>query len=320
MRVLLPSLNALRVFEAAARQGSFKRAADELYITPTAVSHQVRLLEESLGVKLFRREPRPIMLTEAGQQLFPTVRGAFDLLRSGVQSVKQLGAQSTMTVTTTPAFASYWLIPRLSQAKQAAQPADLIVQATEHVADLHSGEADVALRYSSRAAHGLVSVELLNDRYLPVCKPSLLQGQDTLNGVHGLIADLPLIHYEWKQRGDDAPSWPKWVAAAGAHYKDATALPNPLNGIRFSEEIHAIEAVLDGQGVGLLSSAIVDRAMAKGLLVQAHPFDLDGLSLFAVFSSASPKRAIIESFIHALRRMPDIPENDLDTEGAVVCP
>ena len=145
----LPPLNALRVFEAAARRGSFKLAAEELFITPTAVSHQIRQLEERMGVALFRRDPKPIALTEAGRELFPAVRDALDRIASGVASAQAIRSPKAIVVTTTPAFASYWLIPRLSKAQQAIAPETIVVQATEAVVDLHAGDADVAFRYAS---------------------------------------------------------------------------------------------------------------------------------------------------------------------------
>jgi LysR family glycine cleavage system transcriptional activator len=297
----LPPLNALRVFEAAARRGSFKLAAEELFITPTAVSHQIRQLEERMGVALFRRDPKPIALTEAGRELFPAVRDALDRIASGVASAQAIRSPKAIVVTTTPAFASYWLIPRLSKAQQAIAPETIVVQATEVVVDLHAGDADVAFRYASSPSQDLVSTELLRDTYLAVCSPSLIQAHGRRSDAQSAIADLPLIHFNWKQDNPDAPSWSKWVARARQSGHDAATLPDPARGLRFSEEIHAVEATLEGQGLALLSSAIVRSAIAKGHLVKAHDFELQGLSLYAIYSASSPKRDSIEQFLKAVQ-------------------
>lgn len=296
----LPSLNALRVFESAARRGSFKLAAEELFITPTAVSHQIRQLEARMGVVLFRRDPRPIALTEAGRELFPAVRDALDRMAAGVASAQAIRSPRALVVTTTPAFASYWLIPRLPRAQQAMEPGSIIVQATEMVVDLHAGHADVALRYAAAPSSELVCTELLRDRYVPVCRPSLLDGMGPSGKTPHSMAGLPLIHYDWKHNTSHAPTWEKWVAGACEAGERAERLPDPAKGLRFSEEIHAMEAALDGQGVALLSSAITARALEQGTLLRAHDFALTGLGLFAVYSAQSPKREMIAQFLQAV--------------------
>lgn len=296
----LPPLNALRVFEAAARRGSFKRAAEELFITPTAVSHQIRQLEERMGVALFRRDPKPIALTEGGRHLFPAVRDALDRIASGVASAQAVQTRNALVVTTTPAFASYWLIPRLPKARQAVEPETIIVQATEAVSDLHAGDADVAFRYAESPSHDLFSVELLRDTYLPVCSPSLIKAHGRRSGAQPAIADLPLIHFDWKQDNANAPTWSSWVARARESGCDPADLPDPTRGLRFSEEVHAIEAALEGQGLALLSSAIVRGSIAKGHLVTAHDYELEGLRLYATYSVNSTKRTTIEKFLSAV--------------------
>ena len=172
----LPPLVELRAFDAAARHLSFKKAAAELGVTPTAISHQIRLLERYCGRALFRRRPRPLSLTDAGARLFPAIRGGLEAFAAAIAAVKRDGNQQPLRVTTTNAFASRWLVPRLPAWRKLHPDAPLEVIGTDSVLDLQAGDGDVAIRYATgRAAptDGIVE-ELLSDTFWPVCNPRLL--------------------------------------------------------------------------------------------------------------------------------------------------
>jgi len=144
----LPPLIELRAFDAAARHLSFKKAAAELGVTPTAISHQIRLLERYCGRALFRRQPRPLSLTEAGARLFPIIRDGLEAFAIAIATVKRDGDKQPLRVTTTNAFASRWLVPRLPRWRKVRPNAPLEVIGTDSVLDLHAGDADVAIRYA----------------------------------------------------------------------------------------------------------------------------------------------------------------------------
>jgi LysR family glycine cleavage system transcriptional activator len=157
----LPPLTELRAFEAVARHLSFKKAAAELGVTATAVSHQIRLLEQYCGRSLFRRRPRPITLTEAGSRLFPVIRDGIEAFSATIAAVKRDGNKQPLRVTTTNAFASRWLIPRLPRWRKRDAPLDVI--GTDGVLDLNAGEADIAIRYARTSPTDGIAHEFLSE-------------------------------------------------------------------------------------------------------------------------------------------------------------
>ena len=165
----LPPLIELRAFEAAARHVSFKKAAVELGVTPTAISHQIRLLEQYCGRALFRRRPRPLSLTEAGARLFPVVRDGLDAFSVALGAIRRQSDRQPLRVTTTNAFASRWLVPRLPRWRKVRPDAPLDVIGTDGVLDLHAGDADVAIRYATgrREPKEDIAEEFLSDCFWP---------------------------------------------------------------------------------------------------------------------------------------------------------
>ncbi|WP_231942663.1 LysR substrate-binding domain-containing protein [Cupriavidus taiwanensis] len=258
----LPPLGALRAFEAAARRASFKLAADELHVTPTAISHQIRALEESLGVRLFERQTRRVRLTAAGQLLFPAVRDGLDGIERAVQVVRPSGRPHVASLTSTVAFMARRLAPLAGQFRAAHPDWTLRLDASDQIVDLDR-DADAAIRYGGGSYPGLVVEPLFRDRFAPVCSPTLKLAtmQD--------LKHATLVHFEWGAAARDearAPVWRHWLARAGVEVADAQA------GLRFTDEIHAVQATIAGQGVGLLSLTLVAEELASGALVQ--PFDL----------------------------------------------
>ena len=290
----LPPLNALRAFEAAARHMSFAKAADELAVTPTAISHQIRLLEEITGQALFRRRPRPITLTEAGTCLFPVLRDGFDRFAATVAGLRADADHSPLVVSTTTAFASRWLVPRLAKLKSDID-LDLEIDASETVANLRSGTADFAVRYRRTPVPDLECQELARDRFVPVISPALLaQGPPITSPAD--LAGHTLIHFRWKRPDLDPPTWERFVTEQRATDPDVAAI-DTTKGLRFSEEPHAIEAALAGQGIALVSDVLVHRELAQGTLVRPLDVSIEGLVFYVAYLAEAPRRGAIESFL-----------------------
>jgi LysR family transcriptional regulator, glycine cleavage system transcriptional activator len=289
----LPPLSALRAFEAAARRLSFKDAAQELGLTPTAISHHVRLLEDHCGVKLFRRRPRPLALTPAGEKLLPGLRSGFDTFASALSSIGRTEKDAPLRITSTNAFASRWLVPRLGGWRASHPDVPLSVIGTDRI--VAPDEADLAIRYA-RSPPLHAGSELFRDRHYPVCSPSLVAGRETIASPADL-GRYPLIQYEWFANDRLSPSWKRWFDAACCEPRTWTIA------FSFREEAHAIEAALAGQGVTLCSDVVVADELASGALIKAFDFGLPGYGFYPVFAPEHPRRETLEAFVHWLRGM-----------------
>lgn len=287
---LLPPLNALHTFEAAARHLSFQHAAEELDVTSTAVSHQIKVLEDYLEVSLFRRRPRPLALTEAGQFLYPVVRESLDKIAEAIAQLKQVPASKTLTVSVTTVFAAKWLVPRLAGFQRAHPEIDLRLQTSNDVVDLQRQTVDLAIRYGKGNYPGLAARKLMSDVFMPVCSPRLLAGEHPIKALEDL-EHHPLLHFEWIHFGTDAPNWKNWFTVAGLNTID------PNRGLKFNEESLAIQAAIAGQGVALCSSIHVADDVALGFLVQPLDVSLDGFNYTALYLENHPKEALILKFV-----------------------
>jgi LysR family glycine cleavage system transcriptional activator len=297
----LPPLRALHAFEAAARHYSFGAAAKELGVTPTAISHQIRQLEEACGVKLFQRRPRPLLLTSAGARLYPTLRNGFDALASAVASLAEEDVQASLRVTSPNAFASKWLVPRLPKWREANPAIPLEIIGTDAVLDLRAGAADVAIRYARRPPLDFVAHEVFRDVYIPVCSPHLLERHGPISRAADLLC-LPLIHYDWMNRDPEAPTWRQWLAVARSIDPDFKLLEKVWD-LSFREELHAIDAVIGGQGVAICSDVVVSNELRSGLLVKAHALSLPGYGFYLVSMAHSPRMPAIEAFSTWMRAL-----------------
>ena len=219
MATRLPPLNALRTFEAAARHLSFTKAAEELFVTQAAVSHQIRALEEHLGAPLFRRMNRALMLTDQGQVLLPAVRDAFDRLRAGVRRVEDLSSGGALTISTTPSFAASWLAGRLVRFQVLHPEIELQLGATSRPVDFAREGIDCGIRYGAGDWPGLVSQRLFETALLPVCSPSLL------DGAHPLRQPADLAQHTLLHALDGIDDWRLWLRAAGVPEIDPTRGP-----------------------------------------------------------------------------------------------
>ncbi|MCW5703028.1 MAG: LysR substrate-binding domain-containing protein [Bradyrhizobium sp.] len=291
----LPPLTELRAFEAAARQLSFKDAAAELGVTPTAVSHQIKLLEQFCGQQLFRRQPRPLALTPAGQQLFPVVRDGFEIFAEALAKVSRGTAGGKLRITATNAFAARWLVPRLPLWRAMHPRVKLDIVGTDAVLDLDSGEADIAIRYARRPPAGLPSVELMRDSFCVVASPKLVGSAATPLRPCDLTR-FPLIESEWPAADAAAPRWQQWQKVVGRRYKSMPDVSS-LVSISFREELHAIEAAVAGQGIAICSDVLVGPELASGALVAVSRVRLPGYGFYIVHRPLHSRLDSIEAFI-----------------------
>ncbi|UGV26737.1 LysR family transcriptional regulator [Rhodopseudomonas boonkerdii] len=297
----LPPLRALHAFEAAARHQSFGAAATELGVTPTAISHQIRQLEEACGAKLFQRRPRPLLLTSTGARLYPALRNGFDALAAAVTLLQEEDVQAPLRVTSPNAFASKWLVPQLPKWREENPAIPLEIIGTDAVLDLRADVADVAIRYARKPPLDFVAREVFRDVYTPVCSPHLLERHSPITRAADLLR-LPLIHYDWMNRDPEAPSWRQWLAVAQSIDPDFNPLEKAWD-LSFREELHAIDAVIGGQGVAICSDVVVSNELKNGLLVKAHPLSLPGYGFYLVSMAHSPRAPVIESFSTWMRTL-----------------
>jgi LysR family glycine cleavage system transcriptional activator len=290
----LPPLRALHAFEAAARHHSFAAAANELGVTPTAISHQIRQLEEACGVKLFQRRPRPLLLTSAGARLYPALRNGFDALATAMALLAEEDAQTPLRVTSPNAFASKWLVPRLPKWREENPTVTLEIIGTDAVLDVRAGATDVAIRYARKPPLDLMAHEVFRDTFVPVCSPRLVEQHGPIERAADLLR-FPLIHYDWINSDPDAPTWRQWLAVARSIDPDFNPLEKAWD-LSFSEELHAIDAVIGGQGVAICSDVIVSNELRSGQLVKAHPLALPGYGFYLVSMPHSPQASVIEAF------------------------
>ncbi len=290
----LPPLRALHAFEAAARHHSFAAAANELGVTPTAISHQIRQLEEACGVKLFQRRPRPLLLTSAGTRLYPALRNGFDALATAMALLAEEDAQTPLRVTSPNAFASKWLVPRLPKWREENLTVALEIIGTDAVLDVRAGATDVAIRYARKPPLDLMAHEVFRDTFVPVCSPRLLEQHGPIERAADLLR-FPLIHYDWINSDPDAPTWRQWLAVARSIDPDFNPLEKAWD-LSFSEELHAIDAVIGGQGVAICSDVVVSNELRSGQLVKAHPLALPGYGFYLVSMPHSPQAPVIEAF------------------------
>lgn len=272
----LPPLNGLRAFEAAARSLSFTKAAEELNVTPAAVSQQVKSLEEYFGVALFKRLTRALMLTNSGQLVLPVLQEGFDKLAEADHILRNRRDDRILTVSVAPSFGAKWLVPRLERFRRAYPDYDIRIDATDTRADFKRDNVDIAMRYGLGEYPGLVSECLLTEVAVPVCSPRLLEGEHPLRTPEDLRHHT-LLHIQWKMESDAAPNWRMWLKAAGLDDID------PDRGPQFSLESMAIQAAMDGQGVSLISSALVEEDIAAGRLIRPFPEEVIQKTKFCYF-------------------------------------
>lgn len=272
----LPHLSALRAFEAAARRLSFRDAADELGITASAVSHQIRSLEAYLDVRLFDRLTRAVALTEAGAALYPKLDVGFRLVESAVREVRSLSTASALVVSAGPAIAAKWLVPKLYVFQEQYPDIEVRVSTGSRAVNLEREDVDIALRHGRGAYPGLESVRLFGEAYTPMCTPRLLDDTTLPLRTPADLRHHRLLHDDAAAfPGEGAAGWAQWLRAARVRQVDAKS------GAHFGQTDHAIQAAIDGSGVLLGRVAIAAFDLSAGRLVR--PFELTLPSPFGYY-------------------------------------
>jgi LysR family glycine cleavage system transcriptional activator len=281
MPARLPSLNGLRAFEAAARHLSFTVAASELNVTQTAISHQIRRLEEELGIRLFVRQNRALALTPEARDYLPGVRAAFNDLRLATDRLLRKGDDHVLTVSTLASLAAKWLLPRLSRFQESHPGIDVRITTSTGLVDFKSGNVDAAIRYGRGLWPGLRADWLMADQLFPVCSPALLTGNRPLRTSNA--------------NSDD---WRLWLTAAG--------LPTDLSkqpGVTFDLIFMTVQAAIDGIGVAMGRTSYVEADIAKGRLVVPFKITLPADAGFYLVSpearADSPKLAAFRQWLIA---------------------
>ncbi len=290
----LPPLKSLQAFEAAARWLSFSKAADELHVTPAAISQQIKQLEAFLGEPLFHRMTRSVTLTDAAKTVLPLMTEGFDNLAEAVDRLKVEEKSGLLTVSTVPTFAIKWLVHHLTDFSDKYPDIDVRLDASLDMRDFTQDGIDVSIRLGIGDYPSLYVGKVFDEEVGPVCSPKLLEGPDALTCLEDLKQHR-LLHVDWGSLTNQSPDWKMWAQAAGVD-----DLPVE-RGPRFTVENMAIEAAINGEGVALVShSAVVEDLKARRLV---RPFDLTVHSDFAywlVCPHAHLRKAKVSAFCNWL--------------------
>ncbi|MEL6922159.1 MAG: transcriptional regulator GcvA [Pseudomonadota bacterium] len=261
----LPPLNALRAFDAASRHMSFQKAAQELHVTPSALSFQIRQLEDHLQLPLFERLNRKVLLTEHGERFAPYVQDAFERLHSAMAQLRPATDENVLTVSTGPAFAAKWLSPRIYKFLERHPDIEFRIAANLKLVNLREDPVDVAIRFGGGNYPDVFTEPLADEYVLPLVAPSLLER----HGGHirkEAMTSITLLHDDSAVFLPNAVTWPTWLKHAGIQDVDAS------KGARFNHADHALEAAVDGAGIVLGRMTLAARDIKAGRLIA--PFDL----------------------------------------------
>lgn len=293
----MPPMSALRAFEAAARHLSLTRASEELHVTPAALSHQVRGLEDLLGIALFVRKPRGIELTEAGRLLYPGLHAGFGQIRQAVTALEQVSNDRVLVISAPPGFTAKWLVPRLYRFLVAEPEIDARISATLEFANFTADGVDAAIRnlqIGGPPDPDLVVEMLFELKMFPVCSPRLA-AEAGLRTPADLL-HMPLIHDDSLSGRAQLPTWGRWFEMANVEGPDLS------RGLRFNSADHAIEATVEGAGVLLCHSVLALDDLRTGRLVKPFDIELDtGRGFHFVCPKGNEKRAKVKAFRDWLR-------------------
>lgn len=287
----LPSLNALRAFEAAARNRSLLKAARELNVTPAAISQHIKALEADLGVKLVLRQDSGVELSEAALASLPMLRSALNELQEAAQQLQRKRPRRTLTLSVCPTFASVWLVPRLADLADFLREVDLRLDTTDERLNLQRDQIDLDIHIGRGGSPDIEAHALFNDRVFPVCSPRLLESGPPLASIEDL-RDHNLLHANWaplNDNMDETATWSQWFAAAGLAEMDAN------RGLRFSRIHIALQAASNGLGVALSNEGLAGDALREGRLVR--PFELELSTGCTYYLSHSKSSMSVPEFI-----------------------
>jgi LysR family glycine cleavage system transcriptional activator len=292
----LPPLNALRAFEAAARHLSFTKAAEELFVTQAAVSHQVKSLEDHLGVPLFRRFNRRLAMTDAAQSYYPALRDALDAIDQATRRLQLHDDDTMLRVSVLPSLAAKWLMPRLPEFRRLHPEVDVLISAADGLVDFGREDFHMGIRFGAGRYPGLSTTLLMADTIFPVCAPKLLAGENALRKPTDL-KHLTLLHDDMARRDESSNDWESWLTYAGVTGVD------PHRGPAFSHSSMVLTAAIDGQGVALgrLSLAVDDMAAGR-LVCPFGPVMEAPLAYYAVSPRAIADRPMVSLFREWLQR------------------
>lgn len=286
----LPPLKSLQAFESAARWLSFSKAADELFVTPAAISQQIKQLESYLGIPLFRRLTRAVELTEEAKTVLPLVTEGFDKLAEAVERLAREEEAGLLTVSSVPTFAIKWLVHHLTDFSDKYPDIDVRLDASLDTRDFDRDDIDVSIRLGRGDYPGLYVARIFGEEVSPVCSPKLLDGARPLRTPEAL-RNHRLLHVDWGKLTQNSPDWRMWALAAGIEDIDVDRGP------RFTIENMAIEAAINADGVALVSHSAVVEDLKAGRLVR--PFDLavqSDIGYWLVCPHAHLRRAKVRAF------------------------
>jgi len=289
----LPPLNSIRAFEATARHLSFSKAAEELNVTPGAVSQQVKVLEDYLNLKLFKRKNRMILLTDEAQVCLPLLTEGLDKLAQSIDMIREQSNDKPLTITASPTFTSRWLMPRLTNFQLKFPDIDVRIDASNDLADLVNDDIDVGIRFGTGEYPGLEADYLFSQNVIPVCNPELLKGKKkletpedlknhTLLHAHGDYFFIDKTHVDWEM----------WFATVGIKGIDAR------RGLHFSQHNLLVEAAIRSQGIALVGDVVVNEELKTGQLVKLFE-DTDiplKFSYYLIYSNAKSNLTRIKVF------------------------
>ena len=279
----LPPLNALRAFEVAGRYLSFTRAAEELHVTQAAISHQIKTLEDHLGIRLFQRRPRKLLLTEAGQTLLPVLYEAFKQISETIEGLSETIEGNILTVSLRPYFAAKWLTPRLGRFWQQHASIHLRLHHTIQAIDFVREDVDMAVWWGRGDWRNVQSEVLLNAELSPVCSPALL------TGVHALYTSADL-RYHTLLHEENYFDWSQWLAKAGVHDVDLH------HGLIIDDSNVRLQAAIDGQGVALGCFPLISDDIAAGKLVRLFDLSLDEFAYYIVYPVGALNNTKVKAF------------------------
>jgi len=294
MNERLPSLNALRAFDAAARHMSFQAAAEELHVTPAALSYQIRQLEEALDLKLFIRLNRAVELTEEGKLIRPYIREGFNQFSEAIQRLNKKRASNVLNISAGPALTSKILAPRLYDFITQFPDIDARISATLSLVDLQQYDYDIAIRFGKGNYEGCTSVKLFDEFVTPFCSPSLLDKTNTLE-LPSDLKNFTLIHDDTHKDNPEIATWDEWLAEAGVDDL------NVESHLHFNSADHALDAAVAGAGIVLGRGLLAKGDLQANRLVA--PFDLkmkSGFSFYAVFLESRADENNIKKFCNWL--------------------
>ncbi|MBA3507263.1 MAG: transcriptional regulator GcvA [Betaproteobacteria bacterium] len=297
MTFRLPPMQALRAFEATARTHSLTKAAEALHVTHGAISHQIKALEEDIGVRLVERAGRGIRLTDEGERFAARVRGALAELAEAVREVAERTNPRQLRVSVVPSFAARWLIPRIGRFFAAHPDIDLDVRANNAYVDFNRDDADVAIRYGLGSWPGVIAEHVLDEVHFPVCSPRFAQGR---------LPERPEELSRHTLLRSEGEAWKPWFEAVGLDW------PEPTRGPMFSDTAHTMQAAVDGQGIALARSTLLGSDVHNGLLVRLFDISVPGNRKYYLAYpprlANSPKLALFRQWVLAeIAAEPSVP-------------